>query len=134
MSGSEIFGLLTQSEWICPWIQSPSYRTVQFYPNGTALIVTDNGPNWADTIYRGYWKIDKGGVSFDLSPNLSFNRILEKRFIKLTDGLYLNVITEYSPDVLITGPTGEMYFDKNSLIGTGYLSWAERWEALNDAL
>ena len=134
LSENEISGLLTQSEWICPWTQSPSYRTVQFYPNGTALIVTNNGLNWADTISQGYWKMDKGGVSFGLSPNLSANWILGKRFIKLTDGLYLNVVTGYSSDVLAPGPTGELYFDKNSLIGAGYLSWAERWEASNYTL
>ena len=126
MTDSEIFNLLTQSEWICPWMQSPGYRSVRFNTDGTANTLM-SGTNISGT---ENWSIQKQGVDFGYGSQT--DKASRMRFIKLTDGLYFNVIAEQDLTGIINpGPTGQLYIDKNSFLGQAWLNYYTRYENSN---
>ena len=126
MSDSEIFNLLTQSEWICPWTQTVGYQSVRFNTDGTANTLM-SGTNISGT---ENWSIQKQGVDFGYGSQT--DKASRMRFIKLTDGLYFNVIAEQDLTGIINpGPTGQLYIDKNSFLGQAWLNYYTRYENSN---
>lgn len=126
MTDSEIFNLLTQSEWICPWTQTVGYQSVRFNTDGTANTLM-SGTNISGT---ENWSIQKQGVDFRYGSQT--DRASRMRFIKLTDGLYFNVIAEQDlTGIYNPGPTGQLYIDKNSFLGQAWLNYYTRYENSN---
>ena len=125
MRDSEIFNLLTQSEWICPWTQTVGYQSVRFNTDGTANTLMSE-INISGT---RNWSIQKQGVDFE---PIVLDKVSRMRFIKLTDGLYFNVIAEQDlTGILNPGPTGQLYIDKNSFLGQAWLNYYTRFENSN---
>ena len=123
MTDSEIFNLLTQSEWICPWTQTVGYQSVRFNTDGTAnTLMSETNISGIDN-----WSIQKQGVDFRYGSQT--DRASRMRFIKLTDGLYFNVIAEQDlTGIYNPGPTGQLYIDKNSFLGQAWLNYYTRYE------
>lgn len=126
MTDSEIFNLLTQSEWICPWTQTVGYQSVRFNTDGTAnTLMSETNISGIDN-----WSIQKQGVDFRYGSQT--DRASRMRFIKLTDGLYFNVIAEQDlTGIYNPGPTGQLYIDKNSFLGQAWLNYYTRYENRN---
>lgn len=126
MTDSEIFNLLTQSEWICPWTQTVGYQSVRFNTDGTAnTLMSETNISEIDN-----WSIQKQGVDFRYGSQT--DRASRMRFIKLTDGLYFNVIAEQDlTGIYNPGPTGQLYIDKNSFLGQAWLNYYTRYENSN---
>lgn len=126
MTDSEIFNLLTQSEWICPWTQTVGYQSVRFNTDGTAnTLMSETSISGIDN-----WSIQKQGVDFRYGSQT--DRASRMRFIKLTDGLYFNVIAEQDlTGIYNPGPTGQLYIDKNSFLGQAWLNYYTRYENSN---
>lgn len=126
MTDSEIFNLLTQSEWICPWTQTVGYQSVRFNTDGTAnTLMSETNISGIDN-----WSIQKQGVDFRYGSQT--DRASRMRFIKLTDGLYFNVIAEQDlTGIYNPGPTGQLYIDKNSFLGQAWLNYYTRYENSN---
>lgn len=126
MPDSEIFNLLTQSEWICPWTQTVGYQSVRFNTDGTAnTLMSETNISGIDN-----WSIQKQGVDFRYGSQT--DRASRMRFIKLTDGLYFNVIAEQDlTGIYNPGPTGQLYIDKNSFLGQAWLNYYTRYENSN---
>lgn len=126
MTDSEIFNLLTQSEWICPWTQTVGYQSVRFNTDGTAnTLMSETNISGIDN-----WSIQKQGVDFRYGSQT--DRASRVRFIKLTDGLYFNVIAEQDlTGIYNPGPTGQLYIDKNSFLGQAWLNYYTRYENSN---
>lgn len=126
MTDSEIFNLLTQSEWICPWTQTVGYQSVRFNTDGTAnTLMSETNISGIDN-----WSIQKQGVDFRYGSQT--DRASRMRFIKLTDGLYFNIIAEQDlTGIYNPGPTGQLYIDKNSFLGQAWLNYYTRYENSN---
>ena len=143
MSDTEIKQIITQNEWISPFMQSVGYEINTFDSDGTGTCLMQGHPT---PPYDTAWILDKGGLFsatahiVDIYGNhhyydpVVFNNtyINKKEFCEIIPGVYVDIVIS-NANVSSPGPGSPhgsaAYVDLDSNIGQGLKAFWDRYSA-----
>lgn len=124
MSDDEIYNALINKTFYVPSAQSPQFGATLFKENGISYYLGDNTA--LNSRYdQGNWFIAKHGVFLN-KGTMNDPTIYDQTFIKLTEGLYANIISDQFREYG-SRPYDGFFFDSSSLIGQGLKAYFERY-------
>lgn len=124
MSDDEIYNALINKTFYVPSAQSPQFGATLFKENGISYYLGDNTA--LNSRYdQGNWFIAKHGVFLN-KGTMNDPTIYDQTFIKLTEGLYANIIYDQFREYG-SRPYDGFFFDSSSLIGQGLKAYFERY-------
>lgn len=128
MTDNEIYNALINKTFYTPSAQSPQFGATLFKENNISYYLGDNTA--LNTRFdQGNWYIAKNGVFLN-AVSVSDSTIYGQTFIKLTDGLYANIISDQyrGPS---SRPYDDFFFDASSVIGQGLRAYYDRYDYVN---